>query len=95
MEMAQAVATRDLKYAYNDKRAPGNQISAKRQVSAFLCPSNGMNEEDPQGYGQADYSPTVGTIIDPATGLANGAKQEAGALGLGGTRISQITDGTS
>ena len=95
MELAQASTLMDPTFAYNDRRAPNNQVAARAQVPTFLCPSNGMAELDPQGYGQGDYAPTVGTSIDPLTGVSNGAALAPGALGLATTRMSQITDGTS
>jgi prepilin-type N-terminal cleavage/methylation domain-containing protein len=95
IEQAQSGSIINYTYAYNDNRAPMNQVAARTQVPGFICPSNGLIEDDPQGYGQADYSPTVGTTIDPNTGLSNGAAQMPGALGLGSTYLAQITDGTS
>src|SRR4029077_16882250 len=50
---------------------------------------------DPQGYGQTDYVATVHTDIDPRTGVGDNKTRMDGALGLGGTGISKITDGTS
>jgi prepilin-type N-terminal cleavage/methylation domain-containing protein/prepilin-type processing-associated H-X9-DG protein len=95
LEQAQAAAMMNLTFAYNDNRAQGNQVAARTQVSSFLCPSNGTDQPDPQGYGQADYAPTVGTSIDPVTGLANLAALKPGALTIGPTYLAQITDGTS
>ncbi len=95
MEYNDALAMMNLKFAYNDKRAPGNQRAAKTQIPILQCPSNAVSTEDPQGYGQTDYAPTVHTDIDPATGLSNNATRLDGAMGLGGTRLGRITDGTS
>ncbi len=95
MEFTQGADLMNLNRPYNDPAAPTNQVAAKVQLPSFLCPTNGMFEADPDGYGQADYAPTVGTSIDPNTGLANGAMQAPGALGIGTTRMAQITDGTS
>ncbi len=75
MEQTQAGGMINFNYAYNDKRAPANQVAAQVQPTSFLCPSNGLYDPDPQGYGQADYAPTVGTAIDPTTGLPNGSAQ--------------------
>ena len=85
----------NLQFAYNDKRAPANQIATKTQIDTLLCPSNARAEIDPQGYGQTDYVPTVYTDIDPLTGVSNNATRMDGALALGGTRMARITDGTS
>jgi len=95
MEFTELGQMMNLQYAYNDKRAPLNQVAAKTSVPAFLCPSNALIESDPQGYGQTNYVPTVHTDIDPATGVINGPTRMDGALGLGGTRMGRITDGTS
>ena len=85
----------NLKYAYNDKRAPANQVATKTQLEVLLCPSNAHAEPDPQGYGQTNYVPTVFTDLDPVTGVSNNATRMDGALALGGTRLSRITDGLS
>jgi prepilin-type N-terminal cleavage/methylation domain-containing protein len=53
-------------YRYNDSRFPGNQAGAKAQIKTFLCPSNGMYQPDPQGYGQCDYMPVAYVDIVPA-----------------------------
>ncbi len=95
MEQGSSAAMMDLNYAYNDKRGTTNAQAAKTQITNFLCPSNGKYEDDPLGYGQADYAPTVGTAIDPNTGLPNGATQAPGALGIGFTPMALILDGTS
>ena len=98
MEEATAAAQFDMRYAYNDKRAPDNQIAAKTPVAAFLCPSNSLKVEDPSGYGTVDYMPTVYTDIDPVTGMRNasgaGIRMD-GALALKGVSLGRIADGTS
>ncbi|MEX0676910.1 MAG: DUF1559 domain-containing protein [Pirellulales bacterium] len=85
----------NLKFAYNDKNWPGNQFAAKTRIDTLLCPSNPYAEEDPQGYGQTDYVPTVHADISPTTGVLDNDTRMDGALALGGTRIGRITDGTS
>jgi hypothetical protein len=85
----------NLKFAYNDKNWPGNRLAAKTKIDLLLCPSNANAQEDPQGYGQTDYVPTVHTDIDPVTGISDNRTRMDGALALGGTRIGRITDGTS
>ena len=82
-------------YAYNDAGWPGNQAATKNDIATFMCPSNSIRQPDPDGYGQTDYMPTAYTDIDPATGVRNKATRMDGALGLGGTQISLISDGTS
>lgn len=53
----------DLRYNY-----PSNAAAFKNKVKTFLCPSNGISKDDPQGYGQTDYMPVAYTDIDPITG---------------------------
>ena len=38
------------------------------KVKTYLCPSNPVYQDDPQGYGQTDYMPVAYTDIDPVTG---------------------------
>ena len=85
----------DMKFAYNDKRAPNNQAAARTAIPGLICPSNGLAEPDPQSYGQTDYAAPVHVDIDPTTGLGNNATRVDGALTLGGARIALITDGLS
>ena len=80
MEQVELANLMNLAYAYNDKRAPNNQLAAKNKIAILLCPSNGEAENDPQGYGQTDYVPTVHTDIDPVTGVLNNATRLDGAL---------------
>jgi prepilin-type N-terminal cleavage/methylation domain-containing protein len=42
--------------------------AGKVKIKIFLCPSNPVYQDDPQGYGQVDYMPIAYTDIDPATG---------------------------
>jgi prepilin-type N-terminal cleavage/methylation domain-containing protein/prepilin-type processing-associated H-X9-DG protein len=47
---------------------PTHNAAFKTKIPIFLCPSNGMYRDDPQGYGQTDYMPVAYTDIDPTTG---------------------------
>jgi len=53
---------------------PNNLPSATKigagigKVKTYLCPSNPIYQEDPNGYGQTDYMPVAYTDIDPTTG---------------------------
>src|SRR3954447_21250972 len=47
---------------------PANAAAFKARIKTFLCPSNGASQDDPQGYGQADYMPVAYTDIDPTDG---------------------------
>jgi prepilin-type N-terminal cleavage/methylation domain-containing protein/prepilin-type processing-associated H-X9-DG protein len=85
----------NLDYAYNDKRWPANQVAAKATIAAFLCPSNSMHEDDPYGFGETDYMPTVYTDIDTVTGVRNKATRMDGALAVPGAPMAYISDGTS
>lgn len=93
MEESLVAKQMNLKFAYNDKRFPANQVATKTEIGSFLCPSNSQRKPDPHGYGGVDYMPTVYTDIDPVTGLRNTATRMNGALALGGTPISMIGDG--
>lgn len=42
--------------------------AGKQKINTFLCPSNGVYQDDPQGYGQTDYMPVAYVDIDPNTG---------------------------
>lgn len=80
-----------------------NTYAAKQKVANFECPSNPYaNVLDPGGYGKTDYMPTVYTDIDPVpvgssnvVGLRNQTTTELGCLGLGGTPMGAIPDGSS
>src|SRR5262249_55732716 len=85
----------DLNYAYNDRRAPNNQVAARTIIRTYLCPSNVLYRPDPYGYGTTDYMPTNSTDIDPATGWRNTDTRSLGALQAGGTPVLAITDGLS
>jgi prepilin-type N-terminal cleavage/methylation domain-containing protein len=52
-------------YRYNDSRWPGNQAGAKATIKTFLCPSNPLYKDDPQGYGECDYMPIAYVDIVP------------------------------
>jgi prepilin-type N-terminal cleavage/methylation domain-containing protein/prepilin-type processing-associated H-X9-DG protein len=86
----------DYTHAYNDATSPQNQTAAKTVIPWFLCPTSPIDNPDPDGYGTADYFPTVGTDIDPATGVRNQLTLVNGALGT--TKpptIASVSDGTS
>ncbi len=87
----------DLKYAYDDKRAPKNAIACKNRIASFECPATAFDDEDPKKFGRTDYMPTVYTDIDPATGLRNqsATNRKDGALALRKARVATISDGLS
>jgi hypothetical protein len=95
LEYSELANLMNLKFAYNDKRWPGNQMAARTRLSILACPSNPYAEPDPHGYGQTDYVPTVHTDIDPQSGISDNNTRLDGALALGGTRPGRISDGTS
>lgn len=89
---------------YNSGSSPDtvNTYTAKQKVPGFQCPSNPfLSVLDPAGYGMTDYMPTVYCDVeaDPPSGtvagLRNVSKTELGCLGLGGTTMGAIADGTS
>lgn len=85
----------DLKRAYN--ATPGNEAAAKQLIPGFVCPSNSWRESlvDQEGFGFTDYGAIYYVDIDPDTGARNKNLRAAGALVTGGSRIAEITDGTS
>jgi prepilin-type N-terminal cleavage/methylation domain-containing protein/prepilin-type processing-associated H-X9-DG protein len=92
----------NLNYYYNDPSYPNNQVAARNVVKTFICPSNGWSKPvDSQGYGATDYGATCYTDIDPVTGLRNKPTRANGALHvtpgrpLAGTKIGEVSDGTS
>ncbi len=92
----------NLAYAYNDPAGVTNMGSniqaAQTVVPSFLCPTNPLRPasgKDTQGFGYTDYGATVYTDIDPVTGVRNKATRMNGGLHGGGSRLSEITDGTS
>jgi prepilin-type N-terminal cleavage/methylation domain-containing protein/prepilin-type processing-associated H-X9-DG protein len=86
----------DYTHAYNDANSPQNQTASKTVIPWFLCPSSSIDGVDPDGYGTADYFPTIGTDIDPATGVRNETTIVDGALaGTKKPTIGAVTDGTS
>ncbi len=87
---------------------PNNIAAAQSVVKIFLCPSNALRPatgKDNEGFGYTDYGPTVYTDVDPVTGLRNRSTRVNGALHwvgpngtpgqLGGSRLAEISDGTS
>lgn len=94
LEQGNVFAQIDLRYAYNDSRAPSNVAAAKAQPNFMLCPSQPMIP-DPAGYGVAHYMPITGTRMDGATGLPTATKIEAGILKIGGSTDADVPDGLS
>jgi type II secretory pathway pseudopilin PulG len=70
----------------------GNVAAAKTKISGFLCPSNGVTQQDPNGFGLVDYMPIAYSNIP---GGPYGTAKRDSALGLFGNTISATTDGTS
>src|SRR5262249_33338890 len=106
LEQGNIYAQINLNYYYNDVRNQPNGGAAFRNViPLFICPSNGWAQPgggaDSQGYGLTDYGATCYTDIDPVTGIrnkktrANGALHVTPGVPLAGTRLAEITDGTS
>ncbi len=90
----------NLNYAYNDNAYPANAFAAQTRVITYLCPSNSLRVDDPNGYGQTDYMPTVYTDIGPngsnsAFGMRDQTQRRNGLLHMGGQYVSGVSDGTS
>ncbi|MCA9195716.1 MAG: DUF1559 domain-containing protein [Planctomycetales bacterium] len=76
----------NMQFAYNDSRAPQNQLATQNEVSIFVCPSDPFASVlDPAKFGRLDYFCTVYTDIDP-TGTASTSNVKSstrlGALGF-------------
>jgi len=101
----------DLPYNSNDESPLAQEVRAQARIAwgGFRCPTNPVWRDDPAGYGQSDYVPTVFTDIrfvpdptratepgsrDPATRAEHRSRRD-GCLALGGTPMGLITDGTS
>ncbi len=58
-------------YVYNDSNQIGfgNIYAAQTKIPTFLCPSNGLRQPDPDGYGQTDYMPLAYCDIVPPLNL--------------------------
>jgi prepilin-type processing-associated H-X9-DG protein len=102
MEQSDLFNMMNLAYAYNDPAGvtnTGTNIqAAQTAVPSFLCPTNPLRPasgKDTSGFGYTDYGPTVYTDIDPLSGVRNKATRMNGGLRGGGSRLSDITDGTS
>jgi len=97
MEETTAAKLMDLKYSYDDKRAPKNALAAQTRVPSFECPGTAYDDEDPKKFGRTDYMTTCYTDIDPTTGLRNTAatNRKDGALSLRKSRIATVSDGMS
>ncbi len=81
---------------YNDTgAAAAHQAAFKNPVKTFLCPSVPGPTADTTGYGYCHYSATVYTDIDPSSGSRNKPTRKNGALHAGGSRMADVTDGTS
>jgi prepilin-type N-terminal cleavage/methylation domain-containing protein len=95
VEEAGAYQQFDLRFAYN--ATPGNEAAARQVIPIYRCPSNSWREAvvDPRGFGYVDYGATYYVDLDPTSGLSNKNLRAAGALVTGGSRIAEITDGTS
>ena len=95
IEQANIFEQMDLRFAYN--ATPQNILAAKQVVTAFVCPSNAWrpSPKDKDGFGCTDYGPIYYVDLDPITGLQNKALRMEGALVKGGSRLADITDGTS
>jgi prepilin-type processing-associated H-X9-DG protein/prepilin-type N-terminal cleavage/methylation domain-containing protein len=86
----------NLNYIYNDPNGGAVHLAVfKNTVPIYVCPSNPGPNADTLGYGFAHYSPTVYTDIDPVGGYRNKPTRVIGALHALGSRLADITDGTS
>ncbi|HEX4608967.1 MAG TPA: DUF1559 domain-containing protein, partial [Urbifossiella sp.] len=82
---------------YNTASAsmPNHLAAFKNSIKTFVCPSYPGPTADTAGYGYCHYSATVYTDISPSTGIRDKTTRKNGALHAGGSRLADITDGTS
>ena len=61
-------------YVYNDPTQPGygNIQAAQTKVPTFLCPSNGLRQPDPAGFGTTDYMALAYCDIAPPVNYQSG-----------------------
>lgn len=71
----------DFNYHYTNSVNSANAATAKIRITTLLCPSNGLTQADPLGYGLTDYMPVAFVDIDPVTGLHLGYNGSLGAAG--------------
>ncbi len=69
IEQANLYNQMNLRFAYNDTRAPANNAACKTEIPIFRCPSSIVGDDnlDPVGYGRTDYYAPCSTDIDPVT----------------------------
>jgi prepilin-type N-terminal cleavage/methylation domain-containing protein len=95
LEQGNAYEQFDLRFAYN--AVPQNIVAAKKAIRSFVCPTKAWRNSptDQQGFGCTDYAATYYTDLDPVTGVANKTLRAEVALVTGGSRLAEVTDGTS
>ena len=78
-------------------QTPSNLAITKTVIPMYVCPSASLRsgDTDALGFGAIDYGPTIHTNIDPNTGKPNSAFMVPGGLRWQGSKMAQITDGTS
>jgi prepilin-type N-terminal cleavage/methylation domain-containing protein/prepilin-type processing-associated H-X9-DG protein len=95
MDQANISAQFDFGSYYN--QTAENIAITQIALPGYICPSASLREgnTDSEGFGAIDYGPTIHTNISPVTGLPDSSTMVHGALRWEGSKISQITDGTS
>jgi prepilin-type N-terminal cleavage/methylation domain-containing protein/prepilin-type processing-associated H-X9-DG protein len=95
LEQDSARFSYDMRYPYNDTRAPGNQAAAMTAIKTFLCPDNNLKDlrypspnglqasVDSFGYGVSDY--TTIPYVESAAG-PNGATQKFALAAMTGAQ---------
>ena len=86
----------NLRFAYNDTRAPANNAACKTEIPIYRCPSSIVadNNKDPLGYGRTDYYAPCSTDISP-TFLRDRNLAVEGVLGFYPVKIGTVVDGLS
>ena len=112
IEMADLGSKWQIKRPYWSTAATGganNAGLAATKISAFLCPSNGITQDEFGGlaggaaagafayYGQSDYMPVAYTDLHPISGIRDKiTSYREGVLSVGNTsKMANVQDGTS
>ena len=87
----------NMRFAYNDTRAPQNNAACKTEIPIYRCPSSIVadNNKDPQLYGRTDYYAPCSTDINVTTQLRDRRTAVEGVLGFYPVKIGTVVDGLS
>ncbi len=66
MDQGAAYNLYDMNFHYTNTANSLNIDVARKNIPAFVCPSNGNTPADPNGYGRVDYMPVAYTDVNPS-----------------------------